>query len=281
MLTEKSSERKPQEVQVRNIGTVLKTDENGFVISQSSPEKIQPPWVAPVEDIKKVYLDNLGEDTVHSIYIKGSVSRGTPIEDVSDIDALAVVYSSTEELNLDWIRQEADRLRLEYPYSTDFDFAVIPYEEVVSGKRRVARCLLKVSSACIYGDDLAEQLPRVKPGPDCFICSRNIGKYVEKKIELLEDKTKEIDPVSQSKWVAKYLIRAAFELVMEREKVFTRDLYPSYEMFSKYYPEKEVAARRVLEAAVKQDASREELLTILNDYGRWLVIEKEKQYPEE
>lgn len=261
---------------ILKIGTVLKVDRDGFLVSQSNLNKIKPPWTLPIEDLKDACLSHFGKN-LHSFYVRGSVSRGTPIEGVSDIDCLAVVYGPIEDLDLTWVKKFTKSLKVKYPFSTGFDLVTVSYEDIISGEKKVTRFFIKTLSACTYGEDLATKLPKVRPGRDSAVSIWRIREYVYEKIDLLQNCDKKINLKNQCKWIMKRLLRVSFELVMGQAQVFTRDLYPSYEIFSKYYPSKEPEARRILELAVRQDEEREGMLAILNGFGKWLVKEVENQ----
>jgi hypothetical protein len=64
---------------------------------------------------------------------------------------------------------------------------------------------------------------------------------------------------------------------MERDQTYTQDLYPSYEIFSEYYPEKQEEMRQVLELAVNFADDREKILEMIDGIGQWVVDEAKTQ----
>jgi len=90
--------------EILKIGRLLKTDKDGYIVSESSAEKIASPWKEAVEEIKNAYLSHLG-DIVHSIYVRGTVSRGEAIESISDIDTFAVITKKQEEIDRSWVKK--------------------------------------------------------------------------------------------------------------------------------------------------------------------------------
>lgn len=71
----------------------------------------------------------------------------------------------------------------------------------------------------------------------------------------------------------KRIVRQGFILVMARERVFTRDLYPCYKIFSKYYPEKEKEMRQALELAIYPISNTKSIFSVLDNLGEWLIKE--------
>lgn len=72
------------------------------------------------------------------------------------------------------------------------------------------------------------------------------------------------------------MVRAGLALVIEEENQYTRDLFPAFETFSKYYPEKESELKQALEYAIKPSENTDEILVFLNEMGIWMINEAEK-----
>ena len=66
-------------IPIRNHGRLLKTDGNGFLIGDTHPDHIVPPWRAALDFACQAIVDHLGA-TVHSVYIRSSVPRDLAIE---------------------------------------------------------------------------------------------------------------------------------------------------------------------------------------------------------
>jgi len=267
-----------EKTEIRNIGTVLKVDSEGNLISQSSARNIKKPWADAVQSLVNGYQDHLADD-LHSFYVRGSVSRGTPIEGVSDIDALVLVHGKVSELEMDWKSGLVKKLKDKYPFCNGFDVVEKSYEEVRDGKHPVTSFNIKTQSACVYGEDFSEYLSPMKPGRESILVAWWFNqKHLDKKRVLIKQAVPgKINIRNECKWLTKHILRLGFELVMERDQTYTRDLYPSYEIFSKYYPEKQKEMRQVLELAVNFSDDREKVLEILNGVGQWVVGEAEKQ----
>lgn len=79
-------------------------------------------------------------------------------------------------------------------------------------------------------------------------------------------------------WLMRLLIRAGFELVMERAGCYTHDLYPSYSTFIRYYPQHQKAMRQALEWAINPVEDKTEPLSFSHTFGRWLADEAQQIY---
>lgn len=74
----------------------------------------------------------------------------------------------------------------------------------------------------------------------------------------------------------KGLIRVGMELVIERSGKYTRDLYPCYEAFSEYYPDREADMREALYYALNPTSDMQVLKRIADTLGQFLLEETKK-----
>lgn len=256
------------------IGVVLDVDDEGYIVSQSGPEKITAPWDAAVETLRDAYIEHLG-DKLQSLYVRGSVGRGNALEGISDIDGLAVVTDDPSTIDMTWLADVKRDIKQRFPFTNGVDMAIQPYDAIAAGEKRIPAFWIKTMSACVYGEDLASSLPKVKPGPAALIA----GYDLERKASADYLAEAKLTVGQKMKWSAKQILRAGFELVMEDEQKYTRDLYPCYEAFSRYYPEYEPQMRKVLENALYPTDSEEDFQAMLVSIGPWLVEQVHARYP--
>jgi len=265
--------------EILKIGRLLKTDKNGFIISDSSADKITSPWKGAVEEIKDAYLKHLG-DSVHSIYVRGTVSRGEAIEGISDIDTFAVITKRWEDTDRSWVRESRKELERKFDFSTDIEFGFVAYDELFNGDELFNdRFSIKTQSACVYGDDLAQKITSFRA--DIQTAShfhRNLKKILENTKKGIADNPDKEDIKEWCRWAIKRIIRAGFVLVMDKEQAFTRDLYPSYELFSKHFPEQEPKMKMALDLAINPTDNAEEIANFLDDFGVWMEEQIERKF---
>lgn len=264
---------------ILNIGRLLQTDADGYIISESDISKINSPWKEAVEEIKEAYINNLG-DALHSIYVRGTVSRGEAIAGISDIDTFAVLNRAIHKGDRAWFRETAATLEKKYSFCTDIELNLSEYEQVMDEEKGFNdRFLIKTQSACIYGKDLRENIHDFKT--DIQTAShfhRDLPFFFEKAIVNMHNNPQPEEVQSWCRWIMKRIIRAAFILVMDKEQKFTRDLYPSYEIFSKYYPEKEPSMKEALNLAINPSGKVEEVESFIKDFGYWVEREIENKF---
>jgi hypothetical protein len=76
----------------------------------------------------------------------------------------------------------------------------------------------------------------------------------------------------------KRIIRSGGELIMERERVYVRDLYPCYQLFSKHYPDQEEAMKKVLWLCLNPTSDLAEVKRSIQPLSDWLEAEVERIY---
>lgn len=265
--------------EILKIGRLLKTDKDGYIISESSTDKIASPWKEAVEEIKNAYLTHLG-DVVHSIYVRGTVSRGEAIEGISDIDTFAVITKKPEEIDLSWVKETRKSLEQKFSFSTGVEFDFVAHHEFFDGDKLFNdRFTVKTQSACVYGYDLAQKIPPFRA--DIQTAShfhRNLKKVLENARNGIADNSDKEDIKEWCRWVMKRIIRAGFILVMDKEQAFTRDLYPSYELFAKHFPEKEPKMKMALDLAINPTDNAKQIANFLDDFGAWMGEQVERKF---
>lgn len=146
------------------IGDFLSVDAEGYLINPCRYELIVPPWSDVVAAIKAAYLQHLGQK-VHSLYLRGSVAKGTAVAGVSDIDTFAVVFGERQEIDRSWITGFQQRMVIQYPFQTGIELGFVPLHAVCDANgARGTRLMIKTQCVCLWGEDLAPYLPRYKPG---------------------------------------------------------------------------------------------------------------------
>lgn len=257
-------------LQVKRVGGYLEVDEQGYLKKAADVSRIQEPWLTPVEAVRQAYLDRYG-NTLHSIYIRGSVAKGRAIEGVSDIDSLAVFREDRfDEPDGAWERDVEEDIEARFPNVGGAELICVPMERATT-RDNIYAFTIKVEAACIYGEDLASQMHGYKPGPDMAFQMR----YFHSHLDIFKreyPRESEQEKVLTLVWIMRRFLRLGMELVMERERRYTRDLYPCYESFAKHYPNKKSEMLRALELAINPIVD-EQSEDFTRKFGDWLEAE--------
>ena len=76
--------------EIFDVGCFFSSDENGFLINPSSKNKIQDDWVPVINEILVSFRKNYSA-YIESIYLRGSVARGTAVKNRSNINVVVII----------------------------------------------------------------------------------------------------------------------------------------------------------------------------------------------
>ncbi|MGG4169151.1 nucleotidyltransferase [Rossellomorea vietnamensis] len=255
-------------LQIKEIGRFCPMDSEGFIVNDSSMENIQPVFLQVVEEVIERYRTHLKGD-LHSIYIRGSVPRGLGIEGVSDLDTIAVTNKGIEDIDLNWVEKAGQEVNNRFPQINGVEFSFYYIEDILQTESfSMIPFMIKTHSVCVYGRDIKVQLPDYKAditlGNEHLV---NIADQIELAKKDLNGNEDVEDIMDCCGWIMKIIVRAGLALVINEEKVYTRD---------QHYPEKESDMKQVLQYAINPVGDPVELLDFLDEMGEWMVLESEK-----
>jgi hypothetical protein len=263
--------------QVSPTGSAFEISREGYIVNPCRQRSIKPPWNDIVSAVREVYLQRFAQQ-IHSVYLRGSVPRGTAIEGVADLDSFGVLRRHAELPPAGWQEEPRARLLAAFPFMSDVELELFRFPDDSPRSRRL-RFTIKTQSLSIAGEDLAPAIPPFRPGREAVMRAPLIGEQMQMVREALEAPAA-ADPAATRSligWLMRSVVRCGFELVMEAEKVYCRDLYPCFALFSKHYPQRARHMHRALEWAIQPPAQRETVLAFLDDFGSWLKEEVQVQ----
>lgn len=262
---------------IKNIGRFCPTDDNGYILNDSSLKKIKPEYSKIIEEVIKYYQTHLGLN-LHSVYVRGSIPRGLGIKGVSDLDTIAVTKKGTNNIDLSWVDKAEQELNRKFNCIDGVEFSFYYVDDILeTTKFSIIPFMIKTHSICVYGEDLKVHLPNYKAdktiGNEHLFNLKNQVKQAKEDLDANEDRE---DVLDCCRWIMKIIVRAGLALVIEEENKYTRDLFPAYEIFSKYYPEKQSDMKQAIKYAVKPVGNAKEVIDFLDDMGNWMISESDK-----
>lgn len=258
--------------EIKPIGTFLDVDGDGFIVKAASLSAITPAWRILIDDAVQAFVERFRE-ALHSVYIRGSVATGTAVRGVSDLDLLAIVLTPGFEPRSEqrWTGRLKNRLVWTFPYVSNADLSIFSLETVMATKP--FQIVIQTQAVCVHGRDLSAELPRFRVGREMSYRVDLIQREIEASMERIEHTEESAQRIAFCVWIMKRIVRTAFELVMEREHRYTRDLYLCYEAFSKYYPAREAEMYGILDLAIHPTSDRLVVLETLRECLAWLPAE--------
>ncbi len=265
-------------IKIIKTGGLLKSDEHGFLINESSVDKIVSPWKESVEALKSICRKQLGS-AVHSVYVRGTVPRSMAIQKVSDLDAFAVVSGKESDFDFSWMDNERLTFEKNHPFLTGLELQVFFYDDLFDGDQCInQRFTIKTLSACVYGDNLAKKISPFKADVKTaqHLCG-NLKAAFENTKNAISNALPQEYVLEWCRWIMKRVVRTGFLLVMARERAFTRDLYMAYTIFSKHYPSQQPGMRQALELAINPSSDPLIIHKFMDEFSPWFYGELKQQ----
>ncbi|EOY4514630.1 hypothetical protein ACP51X_001666 [Vibrio vulnificus] len=209
-------------------------------------------------------------EALKSVYIRGSVARGTFVPGISDLDAFAVLQDGYAGPDLEADKTLLTKIKQTLPGVTEIELTHCHESEVIGNPLGVWPFFIKTQSLNIWGTDYAHQLADYKPG--CQIMGEAMwlpNRLLEYQQRLNDDKWKGREAFL-CEWIMKAVVRAAFELTMETEKRYTRDLDLCYQVFSRHYPEYSEMCHQAMVWAVSPDNDTRAHLQLVEKFSLWI-----------
>ncbi len=133
--------------------------------------------------------------------------------------------------------------------------------------------IIKTQSICVFGKSIAPTLPLFRA--DRMMCL-NINWLEEDVKAFLKKLDMNANTLKDCQAIMKVIIRSGFELVIEKEKQFTADLYLCYLTFSKYFPAYEQKMKQALFCFLNPITEAKELRLLLEYLGNFIIKENKK-----
>ncbi len=259
-------------------GSFYKKNDNGFLVNTTGIEKLT---TDTKEFLDKIILEYKRVfPNLDSIYLRGSAAEGKFREGVSDIDTFALIEKEPKKSQLDDLKEISVRLSKTYKNCIQVDLeCVIKNDVLFDSDYNFMKTVIKIQSYLIWGDtDFQNALPEVKPNSSLISLIFNLENRLNFAITKIES-IEETDIKYWCHWTMKTIIRASFELVIDKVEEYTRDLYLCYAEFVKYYPNKKDICYQALNFAINPINNRNEIINIINRLGYWIVKESKIVYP--
>jgi hypothetical protein len=263
--------------EIKPIGGYLDVDEHGLIVKKASLGLLQETWKPAIAVTAKAYQSHFGKSLI-AVYIRGSAAKGEALDFVSDLDTIAVVDPPPERIDTSWKTAFNAEMAARFPFVDGVEILAITPAEA-KDPRRGHRIMLKTQSVCVFGRDISDEIPPIRIGRDAAQHFPELASELAETIDFFERRSGAEDAERRKArcgWIMKRILRTGFELVMERERKYTRDLYPCFESFSHHYPQRHALARRPLELAINRTDDPETVLPLLQEWSAFMPGEIER-----
>lgn len=262
--------RKEKHIEIQPTGLLFEVDKQGFLVNPASMDKVQEHWRPVVKEYVQACKDLYGDDLV-SVYIRGSVAKGKAIDGISDLDAFVVLQDDYQQPHKDLISEKRKSMAKNFPFVNGFEFE----EYTQTGIQD--ECILLNQSFCIFGEEI--KVPAVKLSKDLALHAPNFQSRHNHLVSFIQEENPSKERIkNRVEWLGKGILRTGLEILIEKSGKYTRDLYPCYQVFSEYYPEKESQMRAVLDLVLNSNTTQERAREVLLPMSEFILEESKKIY---
>ena len=268
----------------------LPKDDEGFIVNDTDANKISPDVERVIIEVKEIIIDSLS-DSLHSVYLTGSIPRGKAKPYKSDLDIFAILNPGATGSALPAIREACNQILEETNIVSKIDIELWLFEEVfplasspndieIKDTLSIFDVILKNASLCIHGDDLSKYIPPIKPG--IALANDELIAIHDDINQAREAISSAADPEEIQYWckrVMKNIIRAGFCLCMPTIKEQTRDIDLCADIFSKHYPDMERTVKQAMVWIDKPSINSSDIVMFLEHEGA-LFLQKVDRWME-
>lgn len=237
----------------------LGTNKAGYVVNPTSRDSIQPEFnsvlLASVELLKEMFGGNL-----HSVYVYGSVGRGTAVVGQSDLDLTVLVYENIDTTEL---MEQTEQLLKEHPEVIKIDYDIGRLDIALDPTNRFEWGFwLRHLCTCVYGEDISIRFPLMKP--DVRI-SRGLNQDFPIRLVAVREQLKSgAIPHIEKRSMVKRIIRAWYLTINVQDESFATTVEEKLDILRRYFPNDDRLHR--LENLMCQEViTNEDLLTMVNE----------------
>jgi predicted nucleotidyltransferase len=233
----------------------------GWIVNDCSQQR-PACWNDPIALVIQEIRERLG-DKLHSVYLRGSLARGTAVHGIADLDML-VVYEPMGDQKVDWTwRKPLNQKLIErFTFCKELDINFLNRPILLAAPVGAAyRFMLKTQSICILGDDVIPSLPQFKPDRTVMFSYNFLEADILKAERGLELQN---EAHEFCRWIMRRVVRAAGEVAMMHDGRFTRDLGFCVENYLKHRSNAETDSTipLALELALEPISDRDRVLEI-------------------
>ncbi len=247
------------------------TDDNGFYVNELSYEKIDVTWKKAVDSIKDKILQILSLD-IASIYIRGSVAENKAIAFVSDVDLIIVCKELPAKPEISLLSTEIGLLNEELKFISKIDLSIVHIDSLFSqnSSKYYYSFYIKVFAVHLYGLKLHHDIPPLHLKDTILSQLPFIIANIQNASNKLQTQIHEKNKQRITSWIMKCILRAGFELLIGREKKYSRDIYTCWKVIANYYPQLDKYLEAAYCLAIGNDSPTGlSTLTILQIFESW------------
>lgn len=262
-------------------GRYWQVNDTGILVNDAIDSDISHVYQPIIEAIVAAYTTHIAQD-IHSIYLMGSVARGLAEPQKSDINVVAILEETVDpELVMqDWIEPAEAALLAQFgDVITDVVLDMWPYYYVIRDPEEfsVAAFLLQTQAVCIWGSDIAPDLPVYRfsdPVIRTAIANEDIialNDELEYIVETLEFAQNMRAVQIMARYASKQLIYTTFSLLYPAYPQYSRDVDVCHAAAITAFPHHKAQLDRLLNWVDSPPRDAVFAVQLIEDVSVWLV----------
>ncbi|GAE29433.1 nucleotidyltransferase domain-containing protein [Halalkalibacter hemicellulosilyticus] len=251
-----------------NIPTRIGTDSAGFILNNTAKENIQNEFKYVIQASINL-LRNVFAEKLHSVYVYGSVGRGEAVANESDLDLTVIVNSPTTLTEKDELSKKTLALLKRHKEIIKIDYDIGEMTEALAQENFYEWGFwLRHMCTCIYGEDLSNNFPRMKPNKK-ISCALN-SDLLTVIDHYLQELTKENISGIYKRTMIKRLIRGAYLTLNVKDESWSTKVNENLMIVQLYFPNEELFEQIKLLKCSQKTIRNSELIKIMEDFKLWL-----------
>jgi len=242
-------------------------DSDGYVATNIKRENISASFKSVLADAIKS-LESVLDENLHSIYLYGSVGRGTAVYGQSDFDLSVIVKTEVSEETGENLSDLEKALCDKYESISKLEFDLGTIKEALIDNEYEWKFWLKHLCVCVWGEDLRDEISPYKP-------SMNIGlemnKDISRRLSNASSRLNEGNYQAEGKSIAKKLLRTHYSLFSERDGSFYESLTDLTDCLKGYEPSLEGELSSAFRMAMGTVKAQDEVSSLIENYGNIVV----------
>lgn len=248
---------------IQPIGGFFPMDEEGHVLNPADKNTIpQSAWPVLEEIIKQYRL--YFKEQLHSVWLRGSLARGIQTQHSADMDVFALIDGDMNKrwANAPWA-DTPEWNAVGHPIGLQsVEMMISHYQPRIDP---FIAMLIKTQSCCIAGEDISDTIAPVYPSKTMMLNYRWIKADLKAFLAIANPDQGAL------RQITKVMIRTGFELVMEKIKRYTPDLFWCWVSFARYYPNWSAKMRLMVELYLNPGSYTTSHICAIEYLGNWLV----------
>ncbi|WP_047303683.1 nucleotidyltransferase domain-containing protein [Pseudomonas fluorescens] len=249
-------------------------DADGLITLPAEPP-LQPEYRGVLNDLC-ASLHAPASPPLHSLYLYGSVARGTARPGVSDLDLCLILQRPADPQQLEHLEHLRQTLQTRHPLVSKIDFDIGYLAQALARENLHSwGYWLKHHCRCLRGEDLRQRFAPFRPGRDIALAvNGDFQGVLDDYAERIEREQHPVEILRLQREASRKLIRATNLLRAEQEPSWPHSLDQHVRLFVQHYPEMALPIaefRHTAEARAPADAG---FSSRLWQMAQWLAEER-------